>query len=58
MPEIAKVTPENAAALFIAGYNGDQFHPGYEPAGPRSVDDPINLAKGLSSLVMEKFHLV
>jgi hypothetical protein len=52
VPEIAKVTPEKAAALFIAGYNGDQFHPGYQPAGPRSVDDPINLAKGLSSLVM------
>ncbi len=58
MPEIVKVTPEKAAALFIAGYNGDQFHPGYQPAGPRSVDDSINLAKRLSSLVMEKFHLV
>ncbi len=58
MPEITKVTPEKAAALLIAGYTGDQFHPGYQPPGPGSVDDPINLAKGLSSLVMERLLLV
>lgn len=49
VPEISKLTPEKAATLFVAGYNGDQFHPGYQP-GPGSVD-PVVLAKGLSSLV-------
>ncbi|CAK9256200.1 unnamed protein product [Sphagnum jensenii] len=49
VPDISKVTAEKAAALFVAGYNGEQFHPGYQP-GPGSVD-PVILAKGLSALL-------
>jgi hypothetical protein len=49
VPEISKVTPEKAGALFVAGYNGDEFQPGYQ-AGPGSVD-PVELAKGLTALL-------
>jgi len=49
VPEISKVTPEKAGALFVAGYNGDEFQPGYQ-SGPGSVD-PVELAKGFTSLV-------
>jgi hypothetical protein len=48
-PEISKVTPEKAGALFVAGYNGDEFQPGYQ-SGPGSVD-PVELAKGFTSLL-------
>lgn len=49
VPEISKVTPEKAGALFVAGYNGDEFQPGYQ-SGPGSVD-PVELAKGFTALV-------
>lgn len=49
VPEISKVTPEKAGALFVAGYNGEEFQPGYQ-AGPGSVD-PVELAKGFTALV-------
>lgn len=49
VPEISKLTPEKAAALFVAGYNGDKFQPAYQ-AGPVSVD-PVELAKELTALV-------
>lgn len=49
IPEISKVTPEKAGALFVAGYNGDDFQPGYQ-AGPGSVD-PVELGKGFTAMV-------
>lgn len=49
VPEISKLTPEKAAALFVAGYNGDKFQPAYQ-AGPVSVD-PVELGKELTALV-------
>lgn len=49
VPEISKVTPEKAGALFVAGYNGDEFQPSYQ-AGPGSVD-PVELAKGFTTMV-------
>ncbi|KAG0617381.1 hypothetical protein M758_5G185700 [Ceratodon purpureus] len=49
VPEISKVTPEKAGALFVAGYNGEDFQPGYQ-AGPGSVD-PVELAKGFTAML-------
>jgi len=49
VPEISKVTPEKAGALFVAGYNGEDFQPGYQ-AGPGSVD-PVELAKKFTALL-------
>jgi len=49
VPEISKLTPEKAAALFVAGYNGDKFQPAYQ-AGPVSVD-PVELGKELTALL-------
>ncbi|XP_024399305.1 uncharacterized protein [Physcomitrium patens] len=49
IPEISKVTPEKAGALFVAGYNGDDFQPGYQ-AGPGSVD-PVELGKGFTAML-------
>ena len=54
VPEISKVTPEKAGAVFVAGYNGDDFQPGYQ-AGLGSVD-PVELAKSFTAMVRYHMH--
>ena len=54
MPEISKVTPEKAGAMFVAGYNGDDFQPGYQ-AGLGSLD-PVELAKSFTAMVRYDMH--